>query len=316
MRKYETLSLTVNSALPIPINIQLKEQIKLLISKQILAPGDYLPTVSTLADQLSINRNTINWVYSQLKEDGLLIMHKGRRTQVANNESVESLISKKELDEIVEFSLIKAIEKGFNFDEYLASIIMHHYLFLEHAEAKKFLFIECMEHDHLFYYTQIKKHTGAHIKKAFLEDIKKGQEIENFDEIDSIITTLNHTNEVRNLFKNSSKPIFTIGATISTLDLMNLAQLKSGTKVAFICLGVKGGQWMANRAAEAGINHIISMAGGIKENSSLQKIIDTADSIYASEAVYYDLLKLSPEKTNLLPFKLEGTSEQILADLK
>ncbi|WP_223200042.1 MULTISPECIES: GntR family transcriptional regulator [unclassified Paenibacillus] len=42
-----------------------------------------------LAEQLSINRNTIQSVYAQLKEEGLLLMQKGRGTQVADEEQIQ-----------------------------------------------------------------------------------------------------------------------------------------------------------------------------------------------------------------------------------
>ncbi|QNK47539.1 GntR family transcriptional regulator [Brevibacterium sp. PAMC23299] len=39
----------------LPINVQIKEQIKWLIGKDLLKPGDTLPSTNQLANQLSIN---------------------------------------------------------------------------------------------------------------------------------------------------------------------------------------------------------------------------------------------------------------------
>ncbi|MGG3665185.1 GntR family transcriptional regulator [Bacillus gobiensis] len=317
MRTYSTLSLIVDSELPIPINIQLKEQIKFLIKMEYVLPGDYLPTVNQLADQLTINRNTINWVYTQLKEEGFLLMQKGRRTQIRDSQQVRSLVQKKDLDDIVKTSIETAIEKGFTFDEFVASTFMHHHFFIENPQSARFLFIECKEHDHIFYSEEIKKHTGAHITELFIEDMRDIEEdVLDVKEINGIITTLNHADEVKAHFSRINLPIYTIGATLSPIDLMNITKLKEGTKVAFICLGDKGGEWMANRVEEAGIQHIVSVSGGISEKRNLEEIIHSVDYIYASEAVYEKLNHLAPEKTSLLPLKLEKTSERILENLK
>ncbi|MFT9846045.1 GntR family transcriptional regulator [Aneurinibacillus sp. REN35] len=317
MSMYKTLSLVINAKLPIPINIQLKEQIKFLIKMEFLLPGDYLPTVNQLADQLAINRNTINWVYTQLKEEDLLLMQKGRRTQIKDSPHVKSLVAKKELDEIVKTSIERAIEKGYTFDEFIASTFMHHHFFIEDRGTGQFLFIECREHDRNFYLEEIKKHTGAKITELFIEDMKGNIEdkITNMDEIHGVITTLNHSEEVKDYFKKHKKPVYTIGATLSVIDLMNIAKLKEGTKVAFVCLGDSGGQWMAKRVEEAGINHIVSVVGGINKREKLEEIISSVDYIYASEAAYEELNSRAPEKTCLLPLKLERTSEEILDNL-
>ncbi|CAM3760231.1 hypothetical protein [Mesobacillus zeae] len=142
------------------------------------------------------------------------------------------------------------------------------------------------------------------------------ENVPNFSEIDGIITTLNHSNVVKDYFNNSKKPIYTIGSRISPKDLMNIAKLKEGTKVAFICLGNKGGESLANRVDEAGIKHISSITGGIPEKDHLNKMINTVDYIYISEAACQELTNLVPEKASILPLELDNTSEQILKDLK
>ncbi|OMF04962.1 hypothetical protein BK131_29240 [Paenibacillus amylolyticus] len=47
-----------------------------------------------MAEQLSINWNTIQSVYAQLKEEGLLLMQKERGTQVADEEQIQRFEAK------------------------------------------------------------------------------------------------------------------------------------------------------------------------------------------------------------------------------
>src|SRR3954466_4241628 len=99
---------------PLSINVQIKEQIKWLIGKDLLKPGDTLPSTNQLADQLSINRNTIQWVYSQLKEEGLLVIQQGRGTQVASNTKIEEFKKQHRYFSFIEQTIQDAYEAGYN----------------------------------------------------------------------------------------------------------------------------------------------------------------------------------------------------------
>lgn len=55
-----------------PIYKQIQQQIILAIAQQDIFPGDNLPSIRQLSDELSINPMTISKAYSLLKEDGYL----------------------------------------------------------------------------------------------------------------------------------------------------------------------------------------------------------------------------------------------------
>lgn len=62
----DTLSVT-------PIYQQLRNQVILGIAKKELLPGESLPTVRQLADELGVNTMTISKAYNLLKDEGYLI---------------------------------------------------------------------------------------------------------------------------------------------------------------------------------------------------------------------------------------------------
>ena len=68
---------------PLPVYVQLAEQIRLLIRRGAIAPGDPLPTVRELAVALSLNANTVTRVYRDLQQEGLLRLERGLGTFVA-----------------------------------------------------------------------------------------------------------------------------------------------------------------------------------------------------------------------------------------
>ncbi|MBQ9346289.1 MAG: GntR family transcriptional regulator [Oscillibacter sp.] len=66
-----------------PIYEQIKESFKRLIVTGAMAPGDRLPSVRTLATQLSINPNTIQRAYNELESEGYTLSVPGKGSFVA-----------------------------------------------------------------------------------------------------------------------------------------------------------------------------------------------------------------------------------------
>ena len=70
-----------------PISRQIAEQIAALCAAGSLKVGDRLPSVRQLAQELTVNQNTVLRVYERLSADGLLEMRHGEGTFVAANAS-------------------------------------------------------------------------------------------------------------------------------------------------------------------------------------------------------------------------------------
>lgn len=66
-----------------PIYRQLKRQIKHAVATGVLEPGDQLPTVRELAEELVVNPNTVARAYRETRQDGLLESTRGRGTFVS-----------------------------------------------------------------------------------------------------------------------------------------------------------------------------------------------------------------------------------------
>jgi GntR family transcriptional regulator len=68
-----------------PISRQIYEQIAALCTSGSLRAEDRLPSVRQLAQELTVNPNTVLRVYERLTADGLLVMRHGEGTFVAGN---------------------------------------------------------------------------------------------------------------------------------------------------------------------------------------------------------------------------------------
>src|SRR5512139_4046687 len=79
-RLSENIQLDLRSGLP--IYLQIIEQIKQQIASETLRPGDQLPTVRALAQELRVNFNTIARSYRMLDEAGVISTQQGRGTYI------------------------------------------------------------------------------------------------------------------------------------------------------------------------------------------------------------------------------------------
>ena len=91
----------IDRASPLPVYVQLAEQIRLLIHRGALGPGDPLPTVRELAVALSLNANTVTRVYRDLQQEGLLRLERGLGTSVAPRQHREPTLADRDYQRIV-----------------------------------------------------------------------------------------------------------------------------------------------------------------------------------------------------------------------
>ena len=68
----------------VPIYQQIVNQVKYLVACGRLAPGEELPPIRVLAEQLLVNPNTIARAYMELERDGIVTKRHGSGTYVSD----------------------------------------------------------------------------------------------------------------------------------------------------------------------------------------------------------------------------------------
>ena len=71
----------------VPIYRQIVNQVKYLVGSGRLAPGEELPPIRVLAEQLVINPNTVARAYAELEHAGLVVKRHGSGTYISDNGS-------------------------------------------------------------------------------------------------------------------------------------------------------------------------------------------------------------------------------------
>ena len=81
-----------------PIYEQVKDGLRRLVVTGVMATGDKLPSVRTLAAELAINPNTIQRAYAELEQEGFVVSVTGKGSFVAEGDS-PTAARKAELEE-------------------------------------------------------------------------------------------------------------------------------------------------------------------------------------------------------------------------
>ncbi len=67
-----------------PIYLQIVNQVKFLLASGRLAPGEEIPPIRVLAEQLVINPNTVARAYLELERAGIVVKRQGSGTSIAD----------------------------------------------------------------------------------------------------------------------------------------------------------------------------------------------------------------------------------------
>ncbi|MBQ7615140.1 MAG: GntR family transcriptional regulator [Butyrivibrio sp.] len=104
-----------------PIYEQIVENFKMQIFKGILQEGDQMPSVRSLAVELSTNPNTVQKAYAELERQGFIYTVKGRGNFVKGDVLLVENKKNELVKEIVEL-FAEAHEIGLSLEELIAEI--------------------------------------------------------------------------------------------------------------------------------------------------------------------------------------------------
>jgi GntR family transcriptional regulator len=109
-----------------PIYLQVMRQIQFLVASGRLQPGEELPSIRALAEQLLVNPNTIARAYRELEVLGVVEKRRTAGTYVADGGSPLALKERRRLlNERIEQLLVEAFQMGFDLDDIMKMIRQH-----------------------------------------------------------------------------------------------------------------------------------------------------------------------------------------------
>lgn len=113
--------LQINFRSGMPIYLQLVDQIKAAAASGALRPGEALPSIRPLAEELRVNRNTVAKAYTELESQGVIETLPGKGCFLKENHS----------------PLRKEIRRKLLIEEIDQAVVMAHHLQVPGAEFVK-----------------------------------------------------------------------------------------------------------------------------------------------------------------------------------
>src|SRR6478672_5128849 len=92
-----------------PVYLQLVDQIRYAAASGALRPGEPLPSIRPLAEELRVNRNTIAKAYTELENQGVIETIPGKGCFLkANNSPLKKEVRRKLLTEEIDHAIVQA----------------------------------------------------------------------------------------------------------------------------------------------------------------------------------------------------------------
>lgn len=117
------LEFRISTGSPTPIYRQIVEQVRHRVAMGTERPGNRLPSVRALAEQLVINPNTVAKAYGELVRDGLLEPRPGRGYFVAPCRQIYSQAERtRRLEQALDVLISEGLVLGFSPDQIVAAL--------------------------------------------------------------------------------------------------------------------------------------------------------------------------------------------------
>ena len=221
----------INPQLDIPIYRQLVDKIRAAVKKGELVPGQQLPTVQELAEQLSVAKGTIKRAYDELGNMGVLEKIQGRGTficyQPANSGS-----RKEQAMAAIDELLDKLEDMDFSATEINIFLTLKQRERSENLSTVKVAVLECNPENLSQMSEQLRTIKGIELYSYLLDSIQ--QYPYNLDEeTDLVITTAEHAEYLESVLSDRKK-IARVALRLSVATIGGIVKLRAGDRVGIL----------------------------------------------------------------------------------
>ncbi len=305
MSSSSLLPIAIDAHAPLPIAVQVSEQIKLLIAIEYLRPGDSLPTVIQLAEYLKINHNTIALVYSELIETGYLVAKRGRGTFVAESELLQKSISRNSLYQVLEQAFLIATQmelsaSEFGLTAYAVAVSSNE---RKQVVPLKVVFVDSFQSEADLYFHSVQSEISHPLSLLYLENLQAGQPVA-LKELHSSDLVITNAQYVWDLTQLTTPKQEVIGINFEP-DLQLLTQISSlnhGSQVLLISQKSAEGKNMKQMLEKSGISHLNLQSLDIESIQSDFQLLNNANIICAFQSVCDYIREISPHSEKVVNF--------------
>jgi len=223
----------IDSVNSIPPHAQLRDQIKLAIALGRLRPGDMLPSVRDLEQELDMGKNTIWRVYQQLEKAGLVETRHGKGARVSAN---FALTGNKDKLERCEQLCSQTLQQVLRTKIHPASFLRYfqQYLIRSLGEGRQLIFTDCNRTETEVFSRQISELWAVDIQGILIDDLRTKLAQTAKARNTSILTNIYHLDEVRNALKGAAAEIIGMNFRWDRRMLKTIENLQESGTLLFV----------------------------------------------------------------------------------
>ena len=216
----------------VPIYQQIADRIASDIRNKVLKPGDRLPTVRELSEELELARGTVKRAYDELFREGLIEMTQGRGTFV-RYQPMNSKSRKERAMAAIDrmFDTLRELELSPTETQIFIELKLKEYI--RRGERMKVGFVECSPEILAQISDRLRDYQGIEVVSYLLEDILR-YPYKIGDDTDLIITSAKHAPALEEVLP-SDRNLLRVGLAMRPQCVRNIAQLEENAKVGIAC---------------------------------------------------------------------------------
>lgn len=288
----------------IPIYIQIKNQIREMVEKEILSKGDRLPPERELAEKLKVSRNRVSTAYKELENEKIVISQQGKGTFIAGKiEGVRETSRKDKLLKIIDLAMEEAIGLGFSLDDFLTIAYVRAKEKEELLRKIKVGFIECNKEqlDALVRETDLGSDMAS--IPILIRDLKKEPERikKVLSKVEIIVTTSFHLEEVEEFIAGMGKEVIDLNLEPRMDTIVKLARIGPEERVGLVCQSENFAREVKRSINNIGLKNI-DLEYTIKENNEIEEFLRKMDVIITSPHRFKAVKKIVGEKKQVISF--------------
>jgi DNA-binding transcriptional regulator YhcF (GntR family) len=286
----------------IPLYLQLKDQIRYHISTGSLLNGEQLPAINKLAEDLSINFETVRKAYKELEKEGLISMQRAKGTVVTLDKGAPILQASASFGPVMEpeWALKNAVGELSRNGRSSADIQGIFAAALEEvlaARRKRYIiFTECNELQTQEISEELRDMLKENVRPVLLSDLagELARIAAGDEHLQAIVTTGFHLNDVRASLGHRQADIHVLITNMSPESRRKIDEIGTDRRFGFICRDQESiPLYNELLRGEFGKKMKLVLAH-LEDKARVDSILGSVDILLVSPPVFREVKKMAP----------------------
>lgn len=218
-----------NPVTRIPAPVQIEEQVKIALALGKLRPGDLLPSIRALEDQLGVGRMLVRKAYQRLQDAGLVRIIHGRGAVVIGHARADGHMASK-AEALIQRVLAEVRREGL--DGVTFARLLHQRLLTEDARVPRILCVDSSDVLAQQLGQQIQQALGVHVRTMGLSRLRRSRDVVSRET--QVLVDYYYLADVRKVLGRRAGGIYPVSWDYDAAFVERLRSLPQGARVLLL----------------------------------------------------------------------------------